>query len=125
MCRDTLERMCWDWTQRKLGWGTRRLTSALAAETLRSPVSLMMGGKSLAHYLPLFQFLARGPEQLLGLAPPVADLVARTSRFRRRRWDGVLGLDRFHPLHQLLERPILLAHDVVVEQVRDDVFDAH
>src|SRR5271165_2690995 len=111
--------------QRKLGWGTRRLISAVAAETLRSPVSLMMGGKSLAHCLPLFQFLARGPDRPLGHALPAVEWVAPTNRLRSSRRHSIIWFNRSHPRHQLLQRPILLAHDMMVEQVRDDVFDAH
>jgi len=31
----------------------------------------------------------------------------------------------FEPTHKLIESPIPLAHDVLVEEVRNDVFDAH
>jgi|SRR5215469_1572051 len=37
----------------------------------------------------------------------------------------LLGFPAFEPTHKLIESPIPLAHDVVVEEVRNDVFDAH
>src|SRR3954452_20175891 len=38
---------------------------------------------------------------------------------------NLLRLPPLHPLHELLETPVLLFHYVDIEQVRDDVFDAH
>jgi hypothetical protein len=35
------------------------------------------------------------------------------------------GFPGFEPTHKLIKSPIPLAHDVVVEEVRNDVFDAH
>src|SRR6185369_14520363 len=37
----------------------------------------------------------------------------------------VLWFNSFHPGHQALQGPILLDHDMPVEEVRDDVLDPH
>ena len=63
-----------------------------------------------------------GPAARQGSPTDIFAKLSPDHRLRRRR---VICLDRFHPPYQLLQSPILCPHHVVVENVRDDVFDSH
>jgi hypothetical protein len=59
-----------------------------------------------------------------------ATLSQRWAIFVRNHADAMVACDfagfpPFEPTHKLIESPIPLAHDVVVQEVRNDVFDAH
>jgi hypothetical protein len=102
----------------KIREGARATREAISGGGRVAPASgAMLGLEGLAHCMPLLSL----PASVLELGQHLAAT--------DRAWDLVredlLGLYGFHPGCELFERPILFDHDVIVEEVRDDVLDAH
>ena len=86
--------------------------------------------KGVADRLPLFCFLPLASVPLFSLLPePLEFEPWYLSLPNHKAWAefgfNLFGFYRLHPRYQLLQGPVLLVHDVVVEKVSDDVLDPH